>query len=62
MKCPRCDATVDANQKFCKGCGKQLKKLKCKKCGQPLSIGDNFCGECGQKGKFINEKILVFTC
>lgn len=45
--CPVCGVDVNANMKFCSGCGTQLKDVKCSACGTQLKPGSKFCVSCG---------------
>ncbi|MDD3852398.1 MAG: zinc ribbon domain-containing protein [Syntrophomonadaceae bacterium] len=48
--CPKCEAPLAANAKFCPECGEQLKtKTFCPGCGAQLKPGSKFCPECGEK-------------
>ncbi len=48
--CPKCEAPLAANAKFCPECGTKLKeKNLCVHCGAKLSSGAKFCPECGEK-------------
>ena len=48
--CPKCQATLKTNAKFCPECGAKLfQEKKCGKCGAKLSDNDKFCPECGTK-------------
>lgn len=48
--CPKCEAPLEANAKFCPECGEQLKtKAFCIGCGAQLKPGSKFCPECGEK-------------
>lgn len=48
--CPKCEAPLQTNAKFCPECGARLKdNTKCSGCGTKLSPGTKFCPECGQK-------------
>ncbi len=49
IKCPHCDANVNANAKFCGDCGKTVKKEKvpCISCQAEINKDAKFCGECG---------------
>lgn len=48
--CPKCEAALEANAKFCPECGEQLKtKAFCIGCGAQLKPGSKFCPECGEK-------------
>jgi predicted amidophosphoribosyltransferase len=41
MKCPKCNATVQAGAKFCPECGQNLQEMKCAKCNAALQPGAN---------------------
>lgn len=45
--CPACATRNDADDKFCKGCGKPLANLFCRKCGAPNDADAHFCDKCG---------------
>lgn len=49
ISCPHCNASVNANAKFCGECGQtvQQKKVACISCEAALNEGTKFCGECG---------------
>ncbi len=48
--CPKCEAPLAANAKFCPECGEQLKtKTFCPGCGAQQKPGSKFCAECGEK-------------
>jgi DNA-directed RNA polymerase subunit M/transcription elongation factor TFIIS len=48
--CPKCEAPLATNAKFCPNCGANLKVAeKCAKCGARLTPGAKFCPECGEK-------------
>ena len=47
-KCPKCNANLPSNAKFCLECGTKLEN-KCPKCGAVNSIDAKFCPECGEK-------------
>jgi membrane protease subunit (stomatin/prohibitin family) len=48
--CPKCEAPLAVNAKFCPECGTKLKSAeKCAKCGSKLTPGAKFCPECGEK-------------
>ncbi|MGI5827753.1 MAG: zinc ribbon domain-containing protein [Patescibacteria group bacterium] len=48
--CPKCEAPLPANVKFCPECGANVKqKNVCAKCGAKLAPKAKFCGECGTK-------------
>lgn len=48
--CPKCEAPLAVNAKFCPECGTQLKDTDvCGKCGGKLTPGAKFCPDCGTK-------------
>ncbi len=51
--CPKCNALVNANAKFCPQCGAKitlpLAPEVCPKCGAKLPPGAKFCPACGEK-------------
>jgi membrane protease subunit (stomatin/prohibitin family) len=48
--CPKCEAPLQANAKFCPECGAALKeRVNCPKCGCKLTPDSKFCQECGEK-------------
>ena len=48
--CPKCEAPLSANVKFCPNCGADVKaKSNCPKCQAILTPGAKFCPECGEK-------------
>jgi membrane protease subunit (stomatin/prohibitin family) len=48
--CPKCNAPLATNSKFCPECGaKILDKKFCVQCGKPMEAGTKFCPECGAK-------------
>ena len=50
--CPKCEAPVDKNAKFCGSCGADLTVAAgqfCSNCGGKLKPGAKFCGDCGNK-------------
>ncbi|MEL7642695.1 MAG: zinc ribbon domain-containing protein [bacterium] len=47
--CPKCEAPLATDAKFCPNCGASLKGSYCKECGKPLQPGAKFCAECGTK-------------
>jgi len=48
--CPKCEAPLATNAKFCPECGEPVKKAAhCSQCGAKLTPGAKFCPECGAK-------------
>lgn len=48
--CPKCEAPLATNAKFCPECGEKLQGGGvCAKCGTKLQPGAKFCAECGEK-------------
>lgn len=48
--CPKCEAPLASNAKFCPECGHNLKASEfCTECGAKLNASSKFCAECGQK-------------
>jgi membrane protease subunit (stomatin/prohibitin family) len=48
--CPKCEAPLASNAKFCPSCGAKLNEEgKCAHCGAKLTPGAKFCPECGEK-------------
>lgn len=47
-KCPKCNANLPSNAKFCIECGTKLENI-CLKCGTVNSIDSKFCQECGEE-------------
>jgi membrane protease subunit (stomatin/prohibitin family) len=48
--CPKCNAPLAKNVKFCPECGAPIKADKfCTKCGAKLEAGAKFCADCGTK-------------
>jgi membrane protease subunit (stomatin/prohibitin family) len=48
--CPKCEAPLAKNAKFCPECGAKIAQEKfCKECGSKLTAGAKFCPECGTK-------------
>lgn len=48
--CPKCEAPLQTNAKFCPECGEELKAKKhCTNCGALISPETKFCAECGTK-------------
>ncbi len=46
VHCVKCNAEIEADDKFCPECGSP-QVLKCEKCHSELSPNDKFCPECG---------------
>ncbi len=53
LRCPNCNAIIDANAKFCPECGTKIVRPEaptiCPKCGASLPAGAKFCPACGEK-------------
>ena len=47
MTCPKCNAKIPANSKFCPECGANTAGGACVKCGAKLQAGAKFCPDCG---------------
>lgn len=48
--CPKCEAPLATNAKFCPECGEPVKRsVHCTQCGGKLEPGAKFCAECGNK-------------
>lgn len=47
--CPKCEAPLQVNAKFCPECGEKLTASHCTQCGAKLSPDAKFCAECGAK-------------
>jgi membrane protease subunit (stomatin/prohibitin family) len=48
--CPKCNAPLADNAKFCAECGAPIKKEKfCSKCGSKIKPDAKFCPDCGEK-------------
>lgn len=48
--CPKCNAPLQKNVKFCPECGAKIQDKKhCTECGAELAEGAKFCPECGHK-------------
>ena len=48
--CPKCEAPLSSNMKFCPDCGEKLHDYKyCGACGAQMPFSHKFCPECGQK-------------
>lgn len=48
--CPRCEAPLASNAKFCPECGEKLKvSSNCPACGAKINPGSKFCAACGEK-------------
>ena len=51
MRCPECNAPMDANAKFCSSCGAKRPERShfCSNCGTEAAPGAKFCSSCGTK-------------
>lgn len=47
--CPKCEAPLATNAKFCPQCGENLQLAACPKCKATLTPGVKFCPDCGAK-------------
>jgi membrane protease subunit (stomatin/prohibitin family) len=48
--CPKCNAPLAANVKFCPECGTAISQDKfCSNCGKKVAAGTKFCPDCGAK-------------
>ena len=48
--CPKCEAPLATNAKFCPECGEKIKHaVFCSRCGEKMASGAKFCPECGAK-------------
>jgi len=47
--CPKCEAPLAQNAKFCPECGAKIAADTCTKCGAKLAPNAKFCPECGEK-------------
>lgn len=48
--CPKCNAVIDANAKFCSSCGEKIPQSKfCSNCGAKVDANAKFCSSCGNK-------------
>ncbi len=48
-KCPKCGLISKEKNKFCSGCGFEMRSFVCPKCGAERKHGALFCSECGEK-------------
>jgi len=46
MQCTQCGGLNDASNRFCEGCGAQL-KIRCDACGHTNEPTSRYCGQCG---------------
>ncbi len=53
-KCPKCGMVSKEKNKFCSGCGFEMKSFVCPNCGMERDYNSNFCKECGHKLPAIN--------
>ena len=64
VKCPKCNADVEIDQKFCVVCGAAISDrtqgnlFHCPKCGKEIGKNDSFCQKCGFALTQIQEKKL----
>ncbi len=50
IPCPKCNASIPPNSKFCPSCGAKIGGgLTCPKCKAEMPAGSKFCPSCGQK-------------
>ncbi len=50
IPCPKCNASIPPNSKFCPSCGAKIGGgLSCPKCKAEMPAGSKFCPSCGQK-------------
>jgi len=48
--CPKCEAPLEGNVKFCPQCGAKIRDKKvCGQCGASIEVNAKFCPECGAK-------------
>jgi predicted amidophosphoribosyltransferase len=48
--CPKCNAPLATNAKFCPACGAKISaEAHCTQCGAKLKAGAKFCADCGAK-------------
>jgi membrane protease subunit (stomatin/prohibitin family) len=48
--CPKCEAPLETNAKFCPKCGAKVKEKQfCTGCGKAMEMGAKFCPDCGAK-------------
>ena len=48
--CPKCNAPLAQNVKFCPECGERIQSAQhCTNCGAKMQAGAKFCGDCGEK-------------
>ena len=47
--CEKCDATMEAGQRFCAKCGAPVNNAVCPTCGKKVRAGDLFCSSCGSR-------------
>ena len=62
IQCPRCNANIRQNAKFCLECGSAIQpintisEIKCRQCGSSIPQNAKFCPECGAKTKSFCKK------
>ena len=47
--CEKCDASMEAGQRFCAKCGAPVNNAVCPTCGKKVRAGDLFCSSCGSR-------------
>lgn len=56
-KCQRCEAPIQAGERFCSKCGSAINSEACPSCGKKIQAGDLFCSSCGNKVEIHLEAI-----
>lgn len=67
MKCEKCGTAVEANEKFCSGCGATAPAVPspvqsatfCQECGCKLEPEEKFCAECGATVGVVEPAVSV---
>ncbi|MEE9150971.1 MAG: zinc-ribbon domain-containing protein, partial [Thermoplasmata archaeon] len=50
INCPKCNASIPPNSKFCPSCGEKIGGgINCPKCKAEMPAGSKFCPSCGAK-------------
>lgn len=64
IPCPKCNASIPANSKFCPSCGAEVvipkNTIKCPSCQADIPAESKFCPECGNK--IVSENIKCPNC